>query len=314
MTVQLICCSHSPLMMTDIEESQDDAQARFLAEMDRVSKELHSFSPDLVVMLGPDHFNGFFFELMPPFCIGLAAEGSRDWGLEGGPLRVPKTLAMDCARDLQAHDFDIAVSHDMKIDHGLTIPLVQLTGSLARYDVLPFFINCAADPRPSMRRVRLLGAAIGRFLADRSLRISVIGSGGLSHDPPTPRLDRTSHAVAQRLIKRSTPTLEELQAREARVMRAARDLVAGKGPCMPPNAAWDQQFMEHIINNDVAALDAIDDAEIDRHAGFGGHEVRTWVAAAALANAIQPQRPVQRHYAVIPEWLTGMGIVTSEAA
>ena len=53
----------------------------------------------------------------------------------------------------------------MKVDHGITIPLYKLTGALARYDVLPVFINCAADPRPSFRRVRAFGAAIGEFLA-----------------------------------------------------------------------------------------------------------------------------------------------------
>ena len=82
---------------------------------------------------------------------------------------------------------------------------MQVTGALARYDVLPVFLNCAADPRPSMRRVRQVGAAIGRFLSTRDLRVTVLGSGGLSHDPPTPRLAQTSNEVARRLIKRATP-------------------------------------------------------------------------------------------------------------
>jgi 2,3-dihydroxyphenylpropionate 1,2-dioxygenase len=310
MAVQLICCSHSPLMLTGIEDSQVDAQARFVTKMEEISKELHAFAPDLVLMFGPDHFNGFFYELMPSFCVGFAAEGTRDWGIEGGPLRVPKDLAIECARHLHQHDFDVAVSYDMKIDHGATIPLVQLTGALARYDVLPIFVNCAADPRPSFRRVRSLGAEVGRFLSTKNLRVAVLGSGGLSHDPPTPRLSSTSHAVAQRLIKRATPSAEELQAREARVMRAARDMVAGKGPCMPPDPQWDAAFMQHIVDFDTDALDAITDAEIDRKAGFGGHEVRTWVAASAAARAMQQLEPTIRFYNIIPEWLTGMGIVT----
>ena len=36
----------------------------------------------------------------------------------------------------------------MKVDHGITIPLFKLTGALDRYNVLPVFINCAADPVP----------------------------------------------------------------------------------------------------------------------------------------------------------------------
>jgi len=86
-------------------------------------------------VFGPDHFNGFFYELMPAFCIGTAAEGSKDWQLEGGPLRVPRELATSCVRFLQSRDFDVAISHQMKVDHGITIPLFKLTGALARYDV-----------------------------------------------------------------------------------------------------------------------------------------------------------------------------------
>ena len=227
MTVQLICCSHSPLMVTDVEESEQNVHAEFFQELSSASAALHDFKPALVVVFGPDHFNGFFYELMPAFCIGTAAEGSKDWHLESGPLRVPRELALSCVRFLQTRDFDVAISHQMKVDHGITIPLYKLTGALARYDVLPVFVNCAADPRPSFRRVRAFGEAIGEFLADQDMRITIVGSGGLSHDPPTPRLDMSPPDVARRLIVRHTPTQDELDARENRVIKAARDLVVG---------------------------------------------------------------------------------------
>ena len=200
MTVQLICCSHSPLMTTDVEETEQNVHAQFFQELGSASAALHAFKPDLVDAdfnlaiifdrLGeadavvqalehvlerqparadahrtlPDHFNGFLYELMPAFCIGTSAESSKDWHLESGPLRVPRELALSCVRFLQSRDFDVAISHQMKVDHGMTIPLYQLTGALARYDVLPVFVNCAADPRPSFRRVRAFGQAIGEIL------------------------------------------------------------------------------------------------------------------------------------------------------
>src|ERR1700674_425148 len=223
MSVQLICCSHSPLMTTDVEESESNVHAGFFQELDAASAALHAFKPDLVVVFGPDHFNGFFYELMPAFCIGTAAEATKDWHLPSGELRVPRELALTCVRFLQSHDFDVALSHQMKVDHGITIPLYKLTGALARYAVLPVFINCAADPRPSFRRVRAFGQAIGEFLADQDLRVTLIGSGGLSHDPPTPRLEQSPPEVAQRLIARHTPSQGELDARERRGVQAARD-------------------------------------------------------------------------------------------
>jgi 2,3-dihydroxyphenylpropionate 1,2-dioxygenase len=312
MAVQLICCSHSPLMVTGIEESEGNVQAQFFKELDGASSALHAFDPDLVVVFGPDHFNGFFYELMPAFCIGTAAEGSQDWHLQSGPLRVPRALATDCVRFLQSRDFDVAISHRMKVDHGITIPLLKLTGALARYDVLPIFVNCAADPRPSFRRVRRFGEAVGEFLAGKDLRLTIVGSGGLSHDPPTPRLDRSPPEVANRLIVRHTPSQDELEARENRVIAAARALVAGKGPCLPPSERWDRDFLRSLLDYELEDFDRMSDAEIDRVAGFGAHEVRTWVAAAAAARKLGNPRPELRFYHLVPEWITGMAIVVAQ--
>jgi 2,3-dihydroxyphenylpropionate 1,2-dioxygenase len=313
MTVQLICCSHSPLMTTDIEESQTNVHAEFFRELDSCASALRAFDPELVVVFGPDHFNGFFYELMPAFCIGTAAQGTKDWHLESGPLRVPCDLAIACVRHLQANDFDVAISHQMKVDHGMTIPLFKLTGALARYDVLPIFVNCAADPRPSFRRVRAFGEAVGEFLASKGMRITVVGSGGLSHDPPTPRLDQSPPDMARRLIIRHTPTQEELDAREGNVIRAARDLVVGKGPCLPPSERWDRDFLANFLGPRHDCFDAMTDVEIDRVAGFGAHEVRTWVAAAASARRMGNLRAQLRYYHLVPEWITGMGIVVGQA-
>ena len=77
MAVQLICCSHSPLMTTDVEETQANLHAAFFNELETCATALHAFNPELVVVFGPDHFNGFFYELMPAFCIGTAAESTR---------------------------------------------------------------------------------------------------------------------------------------------------------------------------------------------------------------------------------------------
>ena len=312
MTVQLICCSHSPLMTTDVEESEPEVHGQFFSELGEASAALHAFNPDLVVVFGPDHFNGFFYELMPAFCIGTSAEGTKDWHLESGPLRVPRELAMSCIRFLQSRDFDVAISHQMKVDHGITIPLYKLTGALARYNVLPIFINCAADPRPSFRRVRAFGEAIGEFLAKQDMRITLVGSGGLSHDPPTPRLEMSPPDVARRLIVRATPSQEELDARERRVIKAARDLVNGKGPCLPPSEQWDHDFLSTFLGQKHEDFDRLTDEEIDRVAGFGAHEVRTWVAAAAAARKMGDVKAELKYYHLVPEWITGMGIVVGQ--
>ena len=39
----------------------------------------------------PDHYNGFFYRLMPPFCIGYAAESIGDYDSQVGRSTSPKT-------------------------------------------------------------------------------------------------------------------------------------------------------------------------------------------------------------------------------
>ena len=209
MTVQLICCSHSPLMTTDVEETEQDVHAQFFQELGQPPRRCTRSIPISSCCSGPDHFNGFFYELMPAVCIGTSAEGIEGLAPRKRPTARAARARSSCVRFLQPADFDVAISHQMKVDHGMTIPLYKLTGALARYDVLPVFVNCAADPRPSFRRVRAFGQAIGEFLADQNMRITVVGSGGLSHDPPTPRLEMSPPDVARRLIQPPDPTADE---------------------------------------------------------------------------------------------------------
>lgn len=319
--IRLVCASHSPLQLGFLDAADAAAQAGFFAAIGAAREWLREFDPELYVIFGPDHFNGFFFDLMPSFCIGIAAHSTRDWGIEQKPLKVDAAAARGCIDALRAADFDVAVSHRMRADHGITIPLLQLTGALDAATVLPIFINCAADPRPGFGRVRLMGEAVGRYLGTLGKRIVVVASGGLSHDPPTPKLATAPPEVLKRLIDRNDPTLEELHRRQDRVVMHSKELAEGRGPCMPPNEPWDRRFLERLLAQDIEAFDTHTDAEIDREAGFGGHEVRTWIAAAAAMKAATAGSTAANpgyaatldYYHVIPEWLTGMAVVRGYA-
>lgn len=317
MTTQamMACASHSPLLLTNMPASAPDSQA-FLDRTAEVRSRVERFDPELVVVFGPDHFNGFFFDLMPPFCIGAAAETSEDWQLPKTSLEVPAELALRCARHLQDADLDIAVSWRMQVDHGISIPLKLFTGLPTTRPVLPIFINCAAPPRAPFRRVRRLGSEVGKFLSTLGKRVLVLGSGGLSHDPPTPHFADATPEVRRRLIERHTPSAESMRAREGRVMQAATDMVRGGGPCKPPDEAWDRAFMATVLEGRLEACDRLADADVDREAGFGGHEVRCWIAAAAAMRELGggTWRPQLDYYRLVPEWITGMGLITAEHA
>jgi 2,3-dihydroxyphenylpropionate 1,2-dioxygenase len=195
----------------------------------------------------------------------------------------------------------------MKADHGFTISMIKLFGGIDKAPVLPIFVNCAAHPRPAFKRVRQLGEAVGAFAASLPLRTVIVGSGGLSHDPPTPQLNAPKK-ILDRLIDRHTPSFEQYRTREARVIANAKELAAGFGPLKAPDRDWDRRFLELASAMRLGVFDRYTDAEIDAKAGFGGHEVRVWVAALAAMRAASKARAKVDFYRVIPEWITGMAI------
>ena len=315
MSVSLVCMSHSPLMLGGLDPSDVEQGDAFFKALDEAKAWVAVQDPDLLVVFGPDHFNGLFYDLMPAFVIGAAAHGSYDWGLEPGDLMVPEDTALACFKFLCGAGFDPAISYDLRVDHGATIPLYKLTGGLATYPVLPIVVNCAAITRPGFRRVRELGAAVGRFLAGLDKRVVVIGSGGLSHDPPTPRLDLTDPKVVSRVVRRNVPSPEDYANREARVVEAAKAMCRGEGPILPPKEEFDRRFLKHLLDGELEAFDDWTDEMMDKEAGFGGHEVRCWVAAAAALVAASDEVPELSldYYQIVPEWITGMAVVRSAA-
>ena len=76
---------------------------------------------------------------------------------------------------------------------------------------------------------------------------------------------------------------------------------------------WDRAFLDHLIAGRDEEIDRMTDADLDRDAGFGGHEVRTWVAATAAARALGPVDLELVSYRLIPEWITGMAIIAGGA-
>jgi 2,3-dihydroxyphenylpropionate 1,2-dioxygenase len=308
MPVRMVCMSHSPLMLVrELKPRERDAERGFYAALRQRADELKRWRPELVILFAPDHFNGFFHDLMPPFCVGTEAESTRDWQIPQRKLRVDSALAERCVDFVRERSIDVAISRRMKADHGFTISMIKLFGGIGKAPVLPIFVNCAAHPRPTFKRVRQLGAAVGAFAARLPLRTVIIGSGGLSHDPPTPRLNAPKE-ILDRLIDRHTPSFQQYREREARVVANAKELAAGFGPLKAPDRDWDRRFLERASAMKLETFDRYTDAEIDAKAGFGGHEVRVWVAALAAMRAASKARAKVDFYRVIPEWITGMAV------
>jgi 2,3-dihydroxyphenylpropionate 1,2-dioxygenase len=305
-----VCLSHTPLR--GLLDPQPGVIAEIDAAIESARQKVRDFDPELVIMFAPDHFNGFFYDLMPPFCVGTAAEAIGDFGTPAGEISVATELAGQCAAFLIKDGLDVAVSHRMRVDHGFANPLQDLWGRLDEVPLIPIFINSVAPPLPTFARVRALGEAVGRFAESTAKRVLLLGSGGLSHEPPVPKFAGASEEVAERLIAGRNPTEQVTKARLERLMKAARLLAAGDEQVKPLNPEWDRDFLDLVRDGRWAECDRWDDETISQQAGNSAHEVRTWIAALAAVGSVSKPRTEVLYYRPVPEWIAGFGMAWAE--
>jgi len=318
MAVKLICASHSPLM--EFAAPQDRAQEQKVREaFSKLAAEVAAYDPTLIITFGPDHFNGFFYDLMPSFCVGIRAQAAGDWdyGKDNARINVPEETAVALVRRVLDEGVDAAYSYRMQADHGVTQPLHFLCGGqLDRYPTIPIFINGAAAPMPTAKRTVALGRAVGQFIQSLNLeneRVLILGTGGLSHDPPTPQMGSVPPEVEEFLICGRNPSAEARHARQAKIIAVGQKLAAGdQSVAVPLNPEWDIALLEKFKQADFAALEAMSEADIRRDGGRGGQEVRSWMAAFAALHEIGDYEMTTHCYEDISEWIAGFGIVSAE--
>lgn len=308
MTVALVCMSHSPLL--DITTQEPELETDVEGALGEARAFAADFDPDVVVAFVPDHYNGFFYSLMPPFCLGTAASTVGDYASLAGPLDVPEELALDLAESVLNDGVDLAVSRRMRLDHGTAQPLRVLFGRLDARPVIPVFVNCVARPIAPLSRARALGDAIGRFFAGRDEKVLIVGSGGLSHDPPMPAPETAPPALAERLLSGRPLTAEEADAKHAGAVAEGKRLAAGTSQRHPLEPGWDNAFLDLLAAGNLPDLDTWTNDEIGARGG-GAHEIRTWTAAYAALAAAGPYRITYRYYRPVPEYIAGFAVTTS---
>ena len=303
--IGLVGMSHSPFatLLPPSEPSQPGG--RFLADAARVAGAVARLAPDAVVVIGPDHFHANFYDVMPPFVLGVdEATGFGDFGSRPGPLPVAAELAWSIRDGIARSGFDLSLSYALTVDHGVVQSYEMVSGG-AGTPIVPLVVNTAAPPLPDMERCVLLGRALGAAIRGSRFpgRVLVVASGGLSHWLPSN--DPRDPSVAG---ERRTAVIHGRK--DVRAFAAAREprvRAMGGDPGARVNADWDRWFLRQLAAADPAPVAALGDTALEDSAGSGGHEIRTWLIGQAAVG-----RPlVWTSYEPIPEWITGMGIGTT---
>ena len=153
-------------------------------------------------------------------------------------------------------DFDLTIVNELKVDHGLTVPMNLMFGSPAQWPcrVIPLHVNVVQYPVPSGRRCFALGQAIRRAIEsfDEPLKVQIWGTGGMSHQLQGPRAG---------LINRE----------------------------------WDNRFLDRLIA-DPANLAEMPHIDYVREAGSEGIELVMWlIARGAMADVAGGPAPRLAH-------------------
>ncbi|QBJ95486.1 3-carboxyethylcatechol 2,3-dioxygenase [Rhodococcus sp. ABRD24] len=309
MTVALVALSHSPLI------GLNDPDQEVLDEVDHAVAGartfIEEFDPEIVVLFAPDHYNGFFYEKMPPFAIATGAIAVGDFGSAEGEILVDAESANAMAEGVLERDIDLTISARMVVDHGFVQPLEMLFGGIRSVPVVPVFINGVAAPLGPVRRIRQFGKALGEAARLLDKRVLFLASGGLSHDPPVPILAGAPPRVAEALILGNPPTPEQRARGEQRVVQSGIDLAAGTSTRKPLNPEWDNDVLDIVAAGDLEVFDGWTNEFFEEQAGGSSHEVRTWIAAYAALAASGSYEVRLRYYRPIPEWVAGFAVTTA---
>src|ERR1700681_916699 len=116
----MVGMSHSPFASMLPPPDAAAPGGRFLVDAGRVAAAVAAMAPDALVVIGPDHFHANFYDVMPPFVLGVEeAVAFGDFGSRSGPLPVASALACAIRDGVAADGFDIALSYALTVDHGI---------------------------------------------------------------------------------------------------------------------------------------------------------------------------------------------------
>jgi 2,3-dihydroxyphenylpropionate 1,2-dioxygenase len=298
-----IGASHTTLMNTAWQKVDHlDRAHRFRDALNEAARRLSEAKPDAVIIVGSNHFRGFWTDMMPAFTVGVGEIVSAgEHGTPAGEVRSHARLAQDICDQFLKRDFDIAFSTRLVVDHGISHAIQWLVQS-TDCCIVPIVVNCFAPPLPSLRRSRAFGEALGRILEETSQvgRIAVIGTGGLSHRLPfpdwrAPQSDDDAFLAESFRVGRGR--WQEFEPRR-------RSIVVNAPPRL--NEEFDRGLLERLGEGKLRALaDECSDQELITAAGNGAAEIRAWLIMAA---ALGYQKGEVLAYSPMPEWLTGMAV------
>ncbi len=183
-----LASGHAPNIARDHETMSAETRAWLDRGFAELGERFRALAPDVVVVHSTDHWANFFIDNMPAFCVGIGDE-------HGGPpepfmkpvfpherLAGHAGLGRHIVDHAYDHGFDPSWSRQLKLDHGVCVPLWRM-GLETIPAIVPVFPNLVEEPFPTPKRCLEWGHMIREAIESypEDIRVVVMGTGGLSH-------------------------------------------------------------------------------------------------------------------------------------
>ncbi len=193
-----MAASHTPGLTGWFGKADPDDQRTVRLAYGEMRKAVLDSETDVLLVIGNDHVANARLYDYPDFTFGLAEQhrGPDEWfkpwlrvedyELRGAPDVAEALLAATAHTGLRLR----GAKDNLRFDDNLSVPLTMTGLTSDGPAVVPILQNCTvppvADGLACYTFGQALGAAIGKALPE-GLRIGLLGSGGLSHEPGGPR-------------------------------------------------------------------------------------------------------------------------------
>ena len=192
--VGVYAASHGPLLVREWESLPPDQKLRLKNGFAELGRRLAAARPDVLIVVSPDHWSNFFLDNVPAVCIGIGEtnEGPPEPWMKAFPHREIQghaPFALHLVREAMKEGFEPSVSHRLKLDHGVCIPLWRM--ELERLPrIVPMIVNSIEPPLPSLARCLAWGRQLAKTIASypENFNVAIVATGGLSHSIGEPTM------------------------------------------------------------------------------------------------------------------------------
>ncbi len=216
--------SHTPSMGVEFDKGMRSSAGfseRWAVWYDgsrQVRELLGRLQPDHLVVVYNDHLNHYDLDDYPTLAIGVGEsfrQADEGFGLRDLPdLPGDSQWGIHLTEHLVEHEFDLTVSQDLAVDHGIFSWLPYLLARPWPVTVTPIAVNMIRQPLPTQRRLQRLGEELRRGIEAFPVddRVVVISTGGMSHQISGGRFGMANETLDRYFLDKLPAHLDELVA------------------------------------------------------------------------------------------------------